>query len=102
DIDMLLAGPRRGANVLAMSDACGSGDVPGNDLPGFLWTFNDEAPAGLADSSHAGCITSNVKPTNFGAGDTFPSPAPAPPFGSAMSVFDGLEGGVGGLFVNDA
>jgi len=101
DIDMLLAGPRRGANVLAMSDACGSDDVPGNDLPGFLWRFNDEAPVGLADSLHAGCITSIVKPTNFGGGDTFPSPAPAPPFGSAMSVFDGLEGGEWRLFVND-
>jgi subtilisin-like proprotein convertase family protein len=105
DIDMLLAGPRRGANVLAMSDACGSEDIPGDpngiNLPGFLWRFNDEAPVGLG-SSHAQCEPSIVKPTNFGSGVTFPSPAPAPPFGSAMSVFDGLEGGDWRLFVNDA
>lgn len=104
DVDALLAGPRRGANVLAMSDACGFTPIPGPtiDSAGFFWNFDDEAPAPMSDNTVTGCLPFNVKPSNFEPGiDPFPAPAPAGPYGSAMSVFDGLEGGAFKLFVND-
>jgi subtilisin-like proprotein convertase family protein len=104
DVDALLAGPRRGANVLAMSDACGFAPIPGPsiDSAGFFWNFDDEAPAPMSDNTVTGCFPFNVKPSNFETEiDTFPAPAPGGPYGSTMSVFDGLEGGAFRLFVND-
>jgi subtilisin-like proprotein convertase family protein len=101
DVDMLLVGPRRGANVLAMSDACGS-----TDIRNFIWIFDDEAAQSMTDNppdgSFGNCIFISVKPSNFETAiDTFPAPAPVGPYGSAMSAFDGLEGGTFKLFVND-
>ncbi|HYP55873.1 MAG TPA: hypothetical protein VEQ41_06195 [Solirubrobacterales bacterium] len=96
DVDMLLAGPRRGAKALFMSDACGS-----TDIHDYSWTFDDDLGAPMSDSEITGCNPFTIKPTNFGSPDTFPAPAPAGPYGTSFTAFDGLEGGVFSLFVND-
>jgi subtilisin-like proprotein convertase family protein len=92
DLDVMLVGPG-GQRALIMSDA---GGVAGTDVDLFI---DDDAPAPLPDT---GPIASgNYRPTNYGAGDTFPAPAPAPT-GSALSVFDGTNpNGVWQLYVVD-
>jgi subtilisin-like proprotein convertase family protein len=83
DLDILLVGPT-GASVILMSD-CGGG----NDLVNVNLTFDDNAAASLPDSTQ---ITSGTyKPTNIGTGDTFPAPAPAGPYGSALAPFLGTN-----------
>jgi len=94
DVDMLLAGPRRGAKAMLLSDACGSFDV-GH----FLWTIDDEAPAKFTDNGT--CFPILNKPSDYETGDKFPAPAPAGPYGSLLSAFDGLEGGAWQLFIQD-
>lgn len=81
---------------MLMSDACGSTDV--HD---YEWIFDDEASAEMSDSEIVGCNPFSIKPTNFTITEVMPAPAPAPPYGSTMSVFDGLEGGAWNLFVQD-
>lgn len=95
DVDALLVGPRRGANVMAMSDACGT-----EPIHLFQWNFDDEATP-IMGTTIASCDPINIRPSNNGSGDTLPAPAPGGPYGSTMSVFDGLEGGQFQLFVND-
>ncbi len=93
DLDILLVGPG-GQSVLLMSDAGGS-----PDLINVTLTFDDAGPA-LPDSTLIAPGT--YRPTNFGAGDTFPAPAPAPPFGSVLAVFNGVDpNGTWRLFVFD-
>jgi len=95
DMDMLLAGPRRGAKSIVISDACGS-----LAMRHFEYTFDDEASAIM--SNGAGCnFQFLVKPTDYGTGDVFPAPAPAGPHGATFTAFDGLEGGTFSLFAND-
>ena len=84
DIDALLTGPA-GTSVLLMSDAGN-----GHPIRDVTLTFDDTGPP-LPDS---GQITSGTyRPTNYGAGDTFPSPAPGPPYamqlGGATGAFPG-------------
>jgi subtilisin-like proprotein convertase family protein len=94
DIDILLVGPT-GQKMILMSDAGGS-----PDLINVTLTFDDAAPTGLPDSTLIAPGT--YRPTNFGTGDTFPAPAPAGPYGSALSVFNGQNpNGTWSLFVND-
>jgi subtilisin-like proprotein convertase family protein len=81
DLDIMLVGPG-GQNVLLMSDA-GGGAAPG--LPLY---FDDDVPSSLPDSTTP--TLTNYRPTNYGAGDTFPAPAPAPT-GSELSAFDGTN-----------
>jgi subtilisin-like proprotein convertase family protein len=92
DLDIMLVGPG-GQNVLLMSDAGGG---PASDIPLY---FDDDVPSSLPDST-APTVT-NYRPTNYGAGDTFPAPAPAPT-GSALSAFDGSDpNGIWQLFIVD-
>lgn len=93
DLDILLVGPLGFLNVLLMSDAGGGFDIVGVNL-----TFMDGAPV-LPTSQ----ITSGTySPTNYGTGDTFPAPAPAPPYGATLSVFNGTNGnGTWSLYVFD-
>ena len=63
-----------------MSDTCGSGDIEDIDL-----TFDDEAVGSLLDGGP--CATGTFKPTNFGAGDTFPTATT----NLLLSVFDGTN-----------
>ncbi len=94
DVDMLLAGPRAGATAMLLSDACGSLDVTH-----FIWTIDDEAPAKFADNGN--CIPILNQPSDYEPGDKLPAPAPPGPYGSTLSVFDGLEGGAWRLFIQD-
>jgi subtilisin-like proprotein convertase family protein len=93
DVDIVLAGPG-GQRVLLMSDVGGSTDVTGLNL-----TFQDGAAA-LPDAGPL--VTGTFSPTNFGTGDTFPPPAPAAPYGTALSDFNGTSpNGTWSLFVVD-
>ncbi len=83
DIDILLVGPA-GQKIILLSDVGGNNDINGVDL-----VLDDEAADFLPDS---GQLTSGTfKPTNIGTGDTFPSPAPAGPYGSLLSDFVGTN-----------
>ncbi|MGH9903539.1 MAG: proprotein convertase P-domain-containing protein, partial [Pyrinomonadaceae bacterium] len=81
DIDVLLVGPQ-GQKMILMSDAGG-----GTDINNVTLTFDDAAAAALP----ATLVSGTFRPTNVGTGDTFPAPAPAAPYGSALSVFSGTN-----------
>jgi subtilisin-like proprotein convertase family protein len=81
DLDIMLVGPG-GQNVLLMSDAGGGA---ASDLSIY---FDDDVSSSLPDSTVPTSL--NNRPTNYGSGDIFPAPAPAPT-GSALSVFDGTD-----------
>jgi len=94
DLDILLVGPG-GQKVLLMSDAGG-----GSDVNNITLTFDDAAASALADS--AAIVAGTYKPTDFVTGDTFPSPAPAGPYGTTLSTFNGLNpNGTWSLYVLD-
>lgn len=82
DMDMFLEGPG-GQKVMLMSDAGGSYDLNNVNL-----TFSDSASGTLPGEYQ---ITSGTyRPTNnedFGS-DTFPTPAPAGPYGITLSAFN--------------
>ncbi len=94
DLDVLLVGPA-GQKVLLMSDC---GGTP--NLSGVTFTFSDAAASALADSSQ---LASGIfKPSNYGTGDTFNSPAPAAPYVTNLSAFDGTNpNGTWQLFIMD-
>jgi subtilisin-like proprotein convertase family protein len=83
DIDMLLVGPG-GQKVMLMSDAGGSLDVNGLNL-----TFDDAAASSLPGSAQL--VSGTFKPSNYAPAETLPAPAPAPPYGGALSVFSGTN-----------
>jgi len=85
DLDILLVGPH-GQNVILMSDA-----GAGNDLNAVKLTFDDDATNSLP--ANAQIVTGTYKPTNIdlGAADFFVPPAPAGPWGTTMSVFNGTD-----------
>src|ERR1044072_7230529 len=92
DVDILLVGPT-GANAIILSDVGGSIGVTNLNI-----VLDDNAASNMAD---AGPLTSGTfKPTNIGAGDTFPTQAPSG--GSVLSVFNGTNpNGLWRLFVVD-
>lgn len=91
DIDVLLAGPA-GQRILLLSDI-GSG----TDIVNVNLTFDDTAPGVPAT-----IVSGTFRPTNSGTGDTFPAPAPAAPFGAALSDFNGTNpNGAWRLFIVD-
>ncbi len=92
DIDILLVGP--GGSVILMSDTGGALDVTNVNL-----TFDDTG-AMLPDNTQI--VSGTFQPTNFGAGDTFPAPAPAGPYGATLSVLNGTApNGTYSLYVFD-
>jgi subtilisin-like proprotein convertase family protein len=94
DIDALLVAPN-GTNVMLMSDACGGGDLAGSSF-----VFDDAAAGGMPDAGP--CPDGSYRPTDFEPGDSMPAPAPAGPYGSAMSAFNGINpNGTWSLFVVD-
>jgi subtilisin-like proprotein convertase family protein len=89
DLDIVLQHEPSGVSVLIMSDACG-----GDDLNNATILFDDEAPFGLVPND-SGCSSvngafSHHQPTNYGAGDSLPSPAPTSGYASTLSAFDGI------------
>jgi glucose/arabinose dehydrogenase/subtilisin-like proprotein convertase family protein len=95
DIDALLVSPG-GQSVVLMSDA-GSGGVNNSTL-----TFSASAASVLPPS--ASLSTGTYRPANYtdSGSDTLPAPAPAPPYGSAFSVFNGHPAnGTWALYVFD-
>ncbi len=94
DIDVLLA-RLTGGNALVMSDVGGTSAVTGVNL-----TVSDAAASSLPDDGPL--VSGTFVPTNFGAGDVFPAPAPVPDGGSALSVFVGTNpNGTWNLWVDD-
>ncbi len=89
DVDILLVGPG-GQTVMLMSD------VPGNATNVTL-TFDDSAAA-VVDPA----VSGTYRPLNTGSPDAMPAPAPAEPYGAALSVFNGTNpNGVWSLYVAD-
>jgi large repetitive protein len=99
DIGVLLVGPL-GQNVMLMHDV--GADV---DISGIGLTFDDAAVGSLPDS--ALLASGTYKPTvgtSAGFGSTGPPPAPAPagPYGTTLSVFNGTNPvGTWNLYVYD-
>ena len=104
DVDVLLVGPQ-GQSTILMADTGGADPVSGVNL-----TFDDAAAASLPDSSQI--VSGTYKPT-VGTGpvpfrsdcsvpSSFPAPAPAGPYGSSLSVFNGTDAnGTWSLYVID-
>ena len=95
DIDILLVGPA-GGNLIVLSDVGGSDDVTNRTI-----TLDDAAAAFIPDATTLN--TGTFKPTNFGAGDTWPAPAPAPSASTTLSIaFNGTNpNGTWSLYVVD-
>ena len=83
DLDVLLVGPQ-GQKTMLMSDTCTGA------LAHVNFTFSDSASTGLPASS---CTSGTYKPTNDvgcdAGGDSLPTPAPGPPYGSLLSAVAG-------------
>jgi subtilisin-like proprotein convertase family protein len=95
DIDVLLVGPF-GQNVVLMADTGGTGDLVNVNL-----TFDDAAPTSLPDATQI--VSGTFKPT-IGVGGAFSgtAPAPAPPYGSTLAIFNGTSpNGAWSLYVFD-
>src|SRR5919107_823288 len=94
DIEALLVGPG-GQKVMLMSDVGGGGDLNGVDL-----TFDDEAAGGLPDSAQM--RTGTYKPTRGTGSISMAAPAPAGPYGTSLTAFDGADpNGTYSLYVVD-
>lgn len=81
DLDFLLVGPG-GQKALFMSDVGGGGDVSNLTL-----TFAD----GAAAPSNTQLVAGTFAPTDVSPGDAMAAPAPAGPYTSALSVFNGTN-----------
>ena len=84
DIEMAVVGPQ-GQKVMLTSDACES------PVAGVTWTFDDEATAVLDDFTTRACGTGSYRPSDLFDRDVLPGPAPAGPYGTSLSVFDGTD-----------
>lgn len=94
-LDILLVGPR-GQNVMLMSD-CGGG----YEFAAVNLTFDDAAASAVPRSGHL--VSGTYRPTNVGTGDAMQTPAPAEPYSTALSVFNGTDAvGTWQLFVQNA
>jgi len=95
DIDILLSAPVQ-TNAIVMSDA-GNGAYVGS----LAFTLDDEAATELPLDTRI--RPRSYRPTNYGAGDSFPAPAPLPSGNVSLSTFDGMSpNGTWSLYVVDA
>jgi subtilisin-like proprotein convertase family protein len=101
DLDILLVGPQ-GQSLIVLSD------VGGGTSASVSLTLDDSAAASLPDSG--GLPSGTFRPANVGIGDSFPLPAPTPPYNSTApegaatlsSVFNGTNpNGTWSLYVID-
>jgi subtilisin-like proprotein convertase family protein len=107
DVDILLVGPQ-GQATLLMSDA---GDTSGDVRDRVDLTFDDSAPPLPCQDYQVTLPGGTYAPTNdpitapldcFQPADVFPAPAPAGPYGAALSVFNGIDpNGTWNLYVVD-
>ena len=84
DVDALLSGPG-GETVILMSDV----GENGNDAVDVTYTFDDDGgtfPGTPASGTYAPTDVSGP-----GGPDAFPAPAPSGPYGSSLSVFNGIS-----------
>jgi hypothetical protein len=96
DLDILLVGPG-GQKVMLMSDAGG-----GTDITAATLTFDDAAAGTVPDGGPIPLAGGTFRPTDFSPGETLPAPAPGGPYGTALSVFNGVDpDGTWSLYVND-
>jgi hypothetical protein len=98
NLDFLLVGPG-GEKIMLMSDAGGP-----HNIVNLTLTFDDEALGFPANGS--ALVGGSFKPVNYtgngGPNDGFPAPAPAGPYGTLLSIFDGTNAnGDWQLFVVD-
>lgn len=95
DVDVLLVGPE-GQRLLLLSDVGGSSTA---NLPVNL-IFDDSAASSLPNN---GPLSSGTfRPTDFETGDVLAAPAPAGPYGTSFSTFNGSNpNGTWSLFVAD-
>jgi subtilisin-like proprotein convertase family protein len=94
DLDILLAGPG-GQHVMLLSDAGRALRLSGANL-----IFDDAAPPLPMASTPV--VSGTYRPTNFAGTESFAAPAPAAPYGTTLSVFDGTSpNGTWSLFVVD-
>jgi subtilisin-like proprotein convertase family protein len=94
EVDILLVAPN-GRNALVMSDVGGNADADNLTL-----TLDDEAGAGLPLASQLS--SGRFRPTNDGAIESLPAPAPLSSGAVALSTFDGANpNGEWKLFIRD-
>lgn len=94
DVDVLLVGPT-GESVVLMADAGGIRSVTSVSL-----TFDDAAPGRLRSAGRL--VSGTVQPAAFDLGFEGTPPAPLPPYGTALSVFNGTDpNGTWELYVFD-
>ena len=94
DVDIVLVSPG-GQSVILMSDA--GGNLPAT---GQTFTFDDAAAANLFDAAFNPSGT--YKPTNFGAGDSWPAPGPlGAPVSTTLGSISGNPNGNWNLYVVD-
>jgi subtilisin-like proprotein convertase family protein len=94
DLDVLMVGPF-GQKVMLMSDA-----GAGNAVNGITLRFDDDAATTLSQIGQLG--SGSFRPTDYEPGDVLFAPAPAGPYGTALSVFRNTNpNGNWSLFVND-
>lgn len=94
DIDMMLVAPD-GTRATIMSDVGAGGEVSKITL-----TIEDDAPVSMP--AGATLTTGSYKPTNNGAGDVFPAPAPTAGSNVALSTFNGVNpNGTWSLYIID-
>lgn len=94
DVDLVLVSPSN-QSVILMSDAGG-----GTDATGQNFTFDDAAPATLADGAFN--TSGTYRPTNFGAGDNWPAPGPGgAPSATTLATFTGNMNGTWNLYSFD-
>jgi subtilisin-like proprotein convertase family protein len=95
DVGVLLVGPT-GANVVLMDGPDG-----GNAVSNLNFTFDDAAASSL-DCGNVTLVSGTYMPNTCFPTDTWPPPAPAPPYGTALSVFNGTDpNGTWSLYVED-
>jgi T5SS/PEP-CTERM-associated repeat protein len=97
-LDILLVSPA-GQKVMLMSDAGGL-----NNIVGVTLSFDDAAGTTLPFGASGTITTGTYRPTDHQPGENMPAPAPAGPFSTTLSSFNGSSpNGVWALFVvNDS
>jgi hypothetical protein len=95
DLDVLVVGPG-GQTAFVMSDVCQQGGA----VTGVTVTLRDGAPA---IPQFCTLTTGTFSPTNYGTTlDAMPPPAPPAPYGSALSVFNGVNpNGTWSVYIHD-